>query len=80
MDLSQARTEPSRWWLVAAAMFSCAWAGNQFTPLLIMYRQLGGYSSVTVDAFLGGPVGWPLPSRKVTDRVRSRDSDPTGDM
>jgi MFS family permease len=56
MDLSQARTEPSRWWLVAAAMFSCAWAGNQFTPLLIMYRQLGGYSSVTVDAFLGAYV------------------------
>lgn len=42
--------------MVAAAMFCCAWAGNQFTPLLLMYRQLAGYSSVTVDAFFGAYV------------------------
>ena len=26
------------WWLAAGAVFCCAWGGNQFTPLLLMYR------------------------------------------
>ncbi|MFF4772664.1 MFS transporter [Microtetraspora fusca] len=61
-----------RWWLAAAAMFGCGWGGNQFTPLLLMYRQAGGYSEVTVDAFLaayvlglvpGLLVGGPLSDR-----------------
>ncbi|MFE6056376.1 MFS transporter [Kitasatospora sp. NPDC056446] len=50
---------PSRrrpWLLAALAMFCCGWGGNQFTPLLLMYRRLGGYSEVTVDAFLGAYV------------------------
>ncbi|MFF4925334.1 MFS transporter [Kitasatospora sp. NPDC001261] len=44
------------WLLAALAMFCCGWGGNQFTPLLLMYRHLGGYSEVTVDAFLGAYV------------------------
>lgn len=36
-----------------AALFVCSWAGNQFTPLLLMYKQLDGYSTVTVNSFLG---------------------------
>ncbi|HWC82138.1 MAG TPA: MFS transporter [Pseudonocardiaceae bacterium] len=44
------------WWLVAAAMYCCAWSGNQFTPLLVLYRGSGGYSAVTVDAFFGAYV------------------------
>jgi predicted MFS family arabinose efflux permease len=47
---------PRYWLLVAAAMFCCGWAGNQFTPLLVMYRQIGGYSAVTVDAFFAAYV------------------------
>lgn len=44
------------WAVVAAAMFACGWGGNQFTPLLLMYRRLGGYSELSVDAFLGAYV------------------------
>ncbi len=46
------RTLPA-WVVVAAAMFACGWAGNQFTPLLVMYRQANGYSATVVDALLG---------------------------
>ncbi|MFJ4184491.1 MFS transporter [Kitasatospora sp. NPDC089509] len=44
------------WPVVALALVCCGWGGNQFTPLLLMYRHLGGYSEVTVDAFLGAYV------------------------
>ncbi|MFC4908853.1 MFS transporter [Actinomadura gamaensis] len=50
------RPATSAWRPVAAAMFCCGWAGNQFTPLLVMYRRLGGYSPLTVDAMLGAYV------------------------
>ena len=36
-------------------MFAVAWGGNEFTPLLVMYRA-GGLDSVTVDALLGAYV------------------------
>ena len=44
------------WIAVAAAMFCCGWGGNQFTPLLVMYRETAGYSVLTVDEFLGAYV------------------------
>ncbi|MGW8379428.1 MFS transporter [Streptomyces sp. ODS28] len=51
------RTPAPRAWIGAvAAMFACGWGGNQFTPLLLMYRQQAGYSAVTVDAFLAAYV------------------------
>ncbi|SEK49519.1 Predicted arabinose efflux permease, MFS family [Rhodococcus maanshanensis] len=40
------------WALVSAAMFAVAWGGNEFTPLLVMYRLDHGYSPVVVDSFL----------------------------
>lgn len=44
-------------WIVAcAAIFVCAWGGNQFTPLLTMYRQNNGYSTAVVDALLAAYV------------------------
>ena len=33
------------------AVLTAAWGGNHFSPLLLMYRQVDGYSSVAVDAF-----------------------------
>lgn len=46
----------TRAWLpVGAAMLACGWGGNQFTPLLIMYRD-AGYSVLTVDLLLGAYV------------------------
>jgi hypothetical protein len=44
------------WKLAVPAMFCCGWGGNQFTPLLLLYRRDGGYSAVTVDLFLGAYV------------------------
>lgn len=41
-----------RWLAVAVATFAIAWGGNQFTPLLVMYRSDGGFSALTVDALL----------------------------
>ncbi|WP_420714159.1 MFS transporter [Gordonia sp. SL306] len=41
-----------RWMAVSAAVFAAAWGGNEFTPLLVMYRQNGGLSDVAVDSLL----------------------------
>jgi hypothetical protein len=44
------------WRLVAPAMFAVAWAGNEFTPLLVLYKRLNGYGTGTVDVLLGAYV------------------------
>ena len=51
----------SAWVPVGGALFVSAWGGNQFTPLLVMYKQ-EGLSNVVVDALLfvyvfGGTMG-----------------------
>jgi MFS family permease len=40
------------WWAVAAVLVAVAWGGNEFTPLLVMYREQGDMGPVTVDALL----------------------------
>jgi predicted MFS family arabinose efflux permease len=40
------------WRATAPAVLAMAWGGNHFTPLLLLYRQVQGYSSVAVDLFL----------------------------
>jgi MFS family permease len=48
------RSLRSRQWMIAcAAILVCAWGGNQFTPLLVYYRQHNGYSTTVVDVLLG---------------------------
>lgn len=42
---------PRGWWGVAAAMFAIAWGGNEFTPLLVMYKD-NGLPVTTVDVLL----------------------------
>ncbi|GAB2906575.1 MFS transporter [Rhodococcus aerolatus] len=44
-----------RWLPAAAAVLVCGWGGNQFTPLLGLYRE-AGYSPVVVDGLLGAYV------------------------
>lgn len=64
---------PTRGWPPAvAAMFCCGWGGNQFTPLLLMYRDLGGYSEVTVDAFLAAYVVGLVPGLLVAGPLSDR--------
>lgn len=48
---SPARARP--WPLVAASTVVIAWGGNQFLPLMQMYRALFGYSQFEVDVLLG---------------------------
>jgi hypothetical protein len=37
------------WWRVAPVVFALAYGGNQFSPLLLLYRQQEGYSQIQVD-------------------------------
>ncbi|MEJ4112983.1 MFS transporter [Corynebacterium kroppenstedtii] len=41
------------WLCVAFAMFVMTWGGNEFTPLLIFYRNESVFSPVFVDSLLG---------------------------
>lgn len=60
------------WWAVAAMMFTVAWGGNQFTPLLQPYRDQSGYSQLDVDIFLAAYVFGLVPSLLFAVRVARR--------
>ncbi|MFI7666868.1 MFS transporter [Nocardia sp. NPDC049526] len=45
------RQHSRHWWGVAAVMFAIAWGGNEFTPLLVMYKG-NGLPVTTVDLLL----------------------------
>ncbi|WP_026919807.1 MFS transporter [Gordonia shandongensis] len=49
---ARARAATTGWPAVALAVFTAAWGGNQFTPLLVMYRTASHMSAVTVDTLL----------------------------
>jgi MFS family permease len=53
-------------------MFCIGWGGNQFTPLLIVYRDRGGYSQVGVDVFLGAYVLGLIPGLLVASALSDR--------
>lgn len=40
------------WRVVALAVFVSAWGGNEFTPMLVLYRETSGLSPVVVDGLL----------------------------
>ncbi|WP_144829313.1 MFS transporter [Kocuria rhizophila] len=44
------------WMRVSAALLAVAWGGNDFTPLLVMYRTVEGYQQVAVDMLLAAYV------------------------
>jgi MFS family permease len=52
-------------------MFCCGWGGNQFTPLLVMYRE-AGYSVLVVDALLGAYVVGLIPGLLTVGRLSDR--------
>ncbi|BDZ41816.1 MFS transporter [Paraoerskovia sediminicola] len=41
------------WLVVFWLIFICSYAGNQFTPLLLLYKQVQNYSTTVVNEFLG---------------------------
>ena len=69
---SRQRTAIPPWLLVVAAMFCVGWGGNQFTPLLIAYKQRSGYSTVAVDVFLGAYVLGLVPGLLVASALSDR--------
>lgn len=60
------------WPVVAAAMFAIGWGGNEFTPLLVVYRERAGYSEVGVDVFLGSYVVGLIPGLLVASALSDR--------
>lgn len=44
------------WTRVGFALFAIGWGGNEFTPLLLLYRDINGYSEAVVDILLGAYV------------------------
>lgn len=60
------------WRPAVFAMFCCGWGGNQFTPLLLLYRREGGYSTVVVDLFLGTYVVGLIPGLLVAGALSDR--------
>lgn len=59
------------WQAAAAAVFVCGWGGNQFTPLLVMYRGAGS-SALIVNALLGAYVGGLIPGLLVAGALSER--------
>lgn len=44
------------WMRVASVLVAVAWGGNEFTPLLVMYRTVDGFNQVAVDMLLAAYV------------------------
>jgi MFS family permease len=49
--VAPARTQA--WRILFAVMFFTSWAGNQFSPLLLLYQERQHYSTAAVNGFLG---------------------------
>ncbi|MET7999195.1 MFS transporter [Amycolatopsis sp. NPDC005232] len=69
--LPQAATARPAWFGAAAAVFVVGWGGNQFTPLLVMYKE-AGYSTFTVDALLGAYVVGLVPGLLLSGGLSNR--------
>ncbi|MCD7102100.1 MFS transporter [Pseudoclavibacter sp. 13-3] len=50
------------WFSVAAVLFAVAWAGNEFTPLLVMYQMHSGFAALQVNILFGGYVLGIIPA------------------
>lgn len=64
------RTRP--WMLAFGAVFICSWAGNQFSPLLLMYERIQHFSALTVNTFLGVYVLGLVPSLLISGSLSDR--------
>ena len=72
-DEGSAQQQRLRPWLaVGVGVFCIGWGGNQFTPLLIAYRQHCGYSRVDVDVLLGAYVIGLVPGLLLASALSDR--------
>ncbi|KQS00835.1 MFS transporter [Williamsia sp. Leaf354] len=62
-------TAGKAWVLVFGTLFVCAWSGNQFSPMLLLYRDTAHYSSATVTLFLGIYVAGLAPALVIAGAV-----------
>jgi predicted MFS family arabinose efflux permease len=69
---SARRAGTTGWLPVGLALFTVAWGGNQFTPLMVMYRELGGFSTAVVDVLLGAYVLGIVPGMLVGGPLSDR--------
>ncbi|MGV8966004.1 MAG: MFS transporter [Cellulomonas sp.] len=60
------------WLAVGASMFAIAWGGNEFTPLLVLYRDVSHFSAVTVNLLLGAYVLGIIPALLVGGPLSDR--------
>lgn len=60
------------WRTAAPAVLAVAWGGNHFSPLLLLYRQVDGYSTVQVNLFFGFYVLGLIPGLLLTAPVADR--------
>ena len=72
----RAAARRASWLRVAPALAVASWGGNQFTPLLDLYRRDAGFTQLQVDVFLAcyivGLVPMFLLSGPLSDRVGRR--------
>lgn len=66
------RRGSTHWFPVGLALFTVAWGGNQFTPLMVMYRETGGFSLGVVDVLLGAYVLGIVPGMLVGGPLSDR--------
>ncbi|WP_255596268.1 MFS transporter [Cellulomonas sp. C5510] len=64
--------DPRAWRRVAALMVAIAWGGNEFTPLLVMYREVSHLSALTVNVLLGAYVLGIVPALLVGGPLSDR--------
>ncbi|WP_186301243.1 MFS transporter [Rhodococcus sp. WB9] len=60
------------WFSICATIFVIAWGGNQFTPLLTMYRAQRGFSELAVNTLLFAYVVGLIPSLLHAHRLAER--------
>lgn len=72
LDQAPARELSRAWRPVGLAMLVIGWGGNQFTPLLMVYRAHGGFSQLDVDVFLGAYVVGLVPGLLIASRLSDR--------
>ena len=66
------RSATYRWLAVASAVFAMAWGGNQFTPLLTVYRDQLHFADQTVYALLMAYIVGLIPVLLLGSRLASR--------
>jgi MFS family permease len=72
LPVRESAIDPRAWLRVGTLMFAIAWGGNEFTPLLVMYREVSHLSALTVNVLLGAYVLGIVPALLVGGPLSDR--------